>query len=69
MTVMQAEADLRNSKPRYIEVPVNPKLTASELRNIVGQHVLSSEEDFGIKNGSEPQPGNECYTVFIVREA
>jgi hypothetical protein len=59
MTVMQAEADLLNVKPRYVELPVNPNLTATEFRNIAAQQVLTTEEDFWIKNDSEPQPGNE----------
>jgi hypothetical protein len=67
MTVMQAEADLRNAKPRYVVKPVNPRLTATEWRNLVAQDVLVSEEDLGINNGSEPQPGNERYSVFSSR--
>jgi hypothetical protein len=68
MTVMQAEADLSNVKPRYVVRPVNPKLTATEWRNTVEQYVLQFEKNLGIKNGSKLPSGNECYSIhkFIV---
>jgi hypothetical protein len=68
MIVKQAEADLRNAKPLYVEMPVNPKLTATEWRNIVAQHAVIPGKDFGIKDGKEPQPGNECYYIVTCLE-
>jgi hypothetical protein len=63
MIVKQAEADLRNAKPLYVEMPVNPKLTATEWRKIMAQQTPRSETNFGLKNGKERQPGNEFYSI------
>jgi hypothetical protein len=60
MTVIQAEVDLRDAEPRYVEIPVKRNATVTEWHNMAAQDVLSSAADFGVKNGSEPQPGNEC---------
>jgi hypothetical protein len=48
---------------------VNANLTVTEWRNMVAEDVLSPEEDLGMKNGSEPQPGNEYYFLSVVRKA
>jgi hypothetical protein len=58
MTVTQVEADLLNKMPRYVEMPANPI-----------PEMPRTEEDIGTEDGNQPQAGNECYFMFVVREA
>jgi hypothetical protein len=44
-------------------MPVDPKHTALEWRNIMAAQKPSPEELSGLQNGTNPQPGNK-YCIF-----
>jgi hypothetical protein len=59
MMLEQAEANLRNLKPRDIVVPVNPKYTIQEWLEIYAAQKAPLEKYADFKKGTTPQPGND----------
>ncbi|KDR11874.1 Chymotrypsin BI [Zootermopsis nevadensis] len=51
-----AEANLGHLKTRDIVMPVNPKYTAQEWREIMAAQTSSPENNTGYKKGTKPQP-------------
>lgn len=64
MLLEQAEANLGHLKTRDIVMPVNPKYTAQEWREIMAAQTSSPENNTGYKKGTKPQPGNELLNIF-----
>jgi hypothetical protein len=55
----QAEANLRNLKPRDVVAPVNPKYTMQEWLEIYAAQKAPPEKYADFKKGTTPQPGND----------
>jgi hypothetical protein len=62
----QAEANLGHLKPRNIVMPVNPKYTAQEWRDIMAAQMPSPEYYTNFKKGTKPQPGNNLHHIFAL---
>jgi hypothetical protein len=64
MFLEQAGVHLKNLKPRDIVVPVNPKYTAQEWKEIYAAQVPSPVDNSNYKKGTEPQPGKDLLHTF-----
>jgi len=64
MFLVQAGADFKNLKPRNIVMPVNPRHTAQEWRDIYAAQVPSPEYNPSYKKGTERQPGKDLLHTF-----
>jgi hypothetical protein len=64
MFLVQAGVDFKNLKPRDIVMPVNPRHTAQEWKEIYAAQVPSPEYNPSYKKGTEPQPGKDWLHTF-----
>jgi hypothetical protein len=64
MLLEQAGADLKNLKHLDIVVPVNPRYTAQEWKEIYAAQIPSPEDNSNYKLGTEPQPGKDLLHTF-----
>jgi hypothetical protein len=64
MFLEQTGVDLKNLKPCDIVMPVNPKYTAQEWKEIYAVQVPSPEYNPYYKMGTEPQPGKYLLYTF-----
>jgi hypothetical protein len=64
MFLEQAGVDWKNLKPLDVVMPVNPKYTAEEWKEIYAAQVPSPEYNPNYKKGTEPQPGEDLHHTF-----
>jgi hypothetical protein len=63
----QTEAHLNGFQPRDIELPVKTNHTETEWLEILAELVPRPEQIYEFQNDSEPQPGNNCYSRYILQ--
>jgi hypothetical protein len=64
MFLAQAGVDLKNLVPLDRVMPVNPRYTAQEWKEIYAAQVPSPEDNSKYKLGTEPQPGKDLLHTF-----
>ena len=64
MFLEQAGAGLKNLQHVDRVVPVNPRYTAQEWKEIYAAQKPSTEDNSNYKLGTEPQPGKDLLHAF-----
>jgi hypothetical protein len=63
----QTKADLNGFQSRDIEIPVTTNHTETEWLEILAELVPRPEQIYESQNGSEPQPGKNCYCRYFLQ--